>query len=219
MDINALSPLASNTDSASSAASLADNFDTFLNLLTAQLQNQDPLEPLDTNQFTEQLVQFTEVEQSIAANQNLELLVALTQAASAGGAVSYLGQDIIADGAEARLDENGATWNYDLARNAETVSLTVVDSNGLPVFTTQGQAGQGPQTFTWDGRTQGGTSLPDGIYSIQINALDAAGNSIIADTTIRGTVSAVDFSGPDPLLTVNGINVSLSSIREVSTPS
>ncbi len=214
MDISSVGALAG-TDSASSAQSLADNFDTFLSLLTAQLQNQDPLEPLDTNEFTNQLVQFTEVEQAITTNQNLELLVEMSRAASAGSAVSYLGQDIVADGSEAALQNGEATWTYDLAAKADTVSLTIVDENGFPVFTTEGETGAGLQSFTWDGKTQGGQSQPDGLYTLQVNARDAAGNALIAETSVRGKVTAVDFTQSDPTLTVNGVTVPVASVRQV----
>ncbi|MGF1454611.1 MAG: flagellar hook assembly protein FlgD [Alphaproteobacteria bacterium] len=217
MDISTASTLNGTTGSAAASKSLADNFDTFLSLLTTQLQNQDPLEPLDTNEFTDQLVQFTEVEQGIATNENLELLISLNEAARAGSAVSYLGQDVVADGSTARLDDDGATWHYDLSATAAQVDLTVVDENNVPVFKAEGGTGRGDQSFTWDGRDNAGNPVPKGLYALQVNARDAAGNSVIAETTIRGTVSAVDFTGADPSLTVNGVSVPVSKVREVAT--
>ncbi len=219
MSINAVAGLNNNTASSAATTNLAEDFDTFLTLLTTQLQNQDPLEPTDTETFVQQLTQFTEVEQSIATNQNLELLVGLSQAASGATAVSYLGQDVVANGAESQLDNGEARWTYDIARDSSTVRLTILNENGIPVHEADGNQTSGQHDFTWDGKSSNGTTLPDGLYTLQVRAEDAAGNSVITNTTIRGRVSAVDFSGSDPVLTVDGVSVPMRSVRELRTAS
>ena len=107
-------PLLAGSGSSTSFAtsSLAENFDTFLTLLTVQLQNQDPLDPLDTNEFTSQLVQFTAVEQAIATNNNLESLIGLTELSHAATRISYLGKEVEAPGSTSYLTDGKAEWSY-----------------------------------------------------------------------------------------------------------
>lgn len=201
-----------------STTRLAENFDTFLTLLTEQLKNQDPLEPLKTNEFTQQLVQFSNVEQSIAQNRSLETLVALTQASVTGSAVSFLGRDVEAVGNIANLKDGEATWAYGIARQAHTVTLTVRDAGGGIVYETEGEAEAGLHTLEWDGTDNSGQQLPDGYYTLSIEALDTADNTITTQTRVTGRVTGIDFSGSEPILTVNGLLVPLGNVQTLSEP-
>ncbi len=127
------------SQNASSAQELSGNFDTFLQLLTTQLQNQDPLSPMDSNQFTQQLVEFSQVEQQINTNSNLQTLISLQQGGSASGAVSYLGKTVTISNGNASLMGGTATWNYGLAASSAATTLTVTDSNGNTVYTGAGR--------------------------------------------------------------------------------
>src|SRR5690606_33728635 len=98
----------------SSGARIADNFQTFLQLLTTQLQNQNPLDPLDTNQFTQQLVQFAGVEQQIATNATLSALLQVMDSSHLTGAVDFIGKRVTAEGATTVLDDQSAVWNINL---------------------------------------------------------------------------------------------------------
>ncbi len=214
MDITSLNSLNNGTGNAqASANTLSDNFDTFLTLLTTQLQNQDPLEPLDTAQFTEQLVQYSQVEQSIATNQNLETLISLNASTQAGTAVSYIGKTVTAEGNTAALSAGQASWRYDLSQGASAVALSVVNGNGQTVFTSQGETAAGSHDFVWDGQDASGSDLPDGLYTLQVTALDQAGNPVSATTAIHGPVTGVDFSGPEPVLSVDGVTVPVGAVR------
>ena len=112
----------------STGASLNETFDSFLNLLTTQLQNQDPLEPTDAERFTEQLVQFSGVEQSILTNQRLEELISLQGGNLLTDAVGYIGREVTADGLVLPLQDGQANLNYELASNAEAVSIQILNS-------------------------------------------------------------------------------------------
>ncbi len=215
--------IASQTQSQSgqSLNKLADNFDTFLLLLTTQLKNQDPLEPLDSNQFTEQLVQFTGVEQSIATNKNLEQLVALSSTAAANAAVSYLGQEVTATGITAQLSDGSARWSYDLPAAATGTTLTVTDQNGDVIYTGQGETAAGQHFFDWNGRSTNGAPMPNGLYNMKVNAVDGYGNPLTVRTNITGIVDAASFEGTSPVLSVNGMTVRLEdvlSIRNQTAP-
>src|SRR5580692_12392582 len=128
----------SSTASAATAAStqqIAGNFDTFLQLLTTQLQNQDPLSPLDTNQFTEQLVEFASVEQQINENSNLQTLISLQQTSAATQAMQFLGSSVTVNSSAATLANatgQAATWNLNSPAPA-TGSVTITNSSGTVV--------------------------------------------------------------------------------------
>src|ERR1700749_167479 len=115
--------------------SLANNYETFLKLLTTQLKNQDPLSPLDTNNFTQQLTQMTGVQQQLLTNQLLTQMLSQSQAQVGGEAGSLIGQQVIVNTPKTMLTNGSATWNYPLPSNAATVSLSVLDSTGKIVAT------------------------------------------------------------------------------------
>ena len=167
------------TDTAQTGASrtrLSDNYDTFLVLLTAQLQNQDPLAPMDSTQFTQQLVQFSQVEQQIRTNEQLEGLVGQYQAASAGAALSYLGKDAIIEADETYLSGGEANWAYRMPETASDLTITVKDASGRTVFeTTTAERGAGEHLFSWDGKKTNGETAADGVYTIEIEAENAGG--------------------------------------------
>ena len=112
MDVTSATSAASTGQAASAQKTLSSNFDTFLTLLTTQLQNQDPLQPMDSNQFTQQLVQFSQVEQQINSNKNLESLIALTKSQTATNAVPYLGKTLTLTDGTAAVIGGQAQWTY-----------------------------------------------------------------------------------------------------------
>src|SRR6218665_1025715 len=128
------SSASSNSSITGSTTGIANNFDQFLTLLTTQLKNQSPLDPLDTNQFTAQLVQFAGVEQQLKMNDTLSTLLTLNQASTATDAVSFIGKTITADGATAPLKNGAAYWSVDMPTEG-TANITVKDSSGSVVRT------------------------------------------------------------------------------------
>lgn len=204
------------SQSASDTASLANNFDTFLTLLTAQLQNQDPLAPMDSTQFTQQLVQFSQVEQQIRTNQQMESLVGQFQAASASAALSYLGKDAIVEADETYLAGGEANWAYVLPDGgADSVTITVRDSAGRAVYTTEDlPITEGEHLFTWNGVKTNGETAADGVYTLDIEArMD--GEDVDTIVRVRETIMGVDFSGASPsIITPSGIRT-FDKIRSV----
>src|SRR5579872_4398386 len=93
---------------------LSSNFSTFLTLLTTQLKNQDPTSPMDSNQFTQQLVEFSQVEQQINTNSNLNTLITQGQTQIGAYATSYLGKTVSVTNGNAALSNGSATWTYNL---------------------------------------------------------------------------------------------------------
>ena len=195
-------------------ATIAQNFDTFLQLLTTQLKNQNPLDPLDTNQFTQQLVQFSGVEQQLKTNDFLEAMMTSTQNANNSQAVSYIGKMVTASGVKSELVDGAATWHFAVDEKA-TITATVKDAEGNTIFTKSGPVNKGESVFNWDGIGNDGKQKPDGTYSVQIEARDEEGNLIDVATEMTGEVTGIDFSGSEPVLIVGTARVNLSSVMSV----
>lgn len=200
---------------ASSRATIADNFDTFLSILTTQLKNQNPLDPLDTNQFTQQLVQFTGVEQQLKTNEFLEALLLNTQTGYRADAVSYIGKEVTASGETAELKDGGAYWAYNAESNVANASVTIKNASGQVVYSEGGSLNAGPGAFLWDGMGTDGSKQPDGVYTIDIKGTNLAGNTVKVSTSSVGIVTAVDFSGSEPMLTVGKNKIALSDVTSI----
>jgi flagellar basal-body rod modification protein FlgD len=200
-----------------SRASIAQNFDTFLLLLTTQLKNQNPLDPLDTNQFTQQLVQFAGVEQQIRTNESLEALVNLNKTSQLSTAMSYVGATVTADGATSALKQGVATW-YVTAPRAANATINITDSTGNIVFTQETTLEAGTYGYSWDGKMANGQTAPEGQYTIKINAKDTNGQGVTISTQFSGVVDAVDLSGSEPLLMIGTALLSLDKIKSVQRP-
>src|SRR5262247_3534569 len=196
---------------------LAGNFQTFLTLLTTQLKNQNPLDPLDTNQFTQQLVQFAQVEQQLKQNEQLATLVSIEKTASATTALAYVGQNVAFDGQTAALANNKATWTLQVPA-AANVTVTVKSATGQTVYTGTFAMGEGTQTFQWDGVDNNNTKWPDGNYTITATAKDANGQSVAIPSEVQGVVDSVDLTKTPPLLSVGGQTFTLDKIKRVVRP-
>ncbi len=194
---------------------LAGNFDTFLTLLTTQLQNQDPLNPMDSNQFTQQLVEFSQVEQQINTNDNLKTLI--TQGTSQSGtfAMSYLGRAVTIANGNAPLSSGQAVWAYNLNTTAAQTQLTVTDSKGNVVYTGAGETAAGAHTFNWDGKGTNGNQLPDGTYKLTVTPKAADGTAVSSSVTSTGIVNEVDLTGQSPVLMIGPMPVNPADITGV----
>ncbi len=206
----------------SSRQTIAENFDTFLSILTTQLKNQNPLEPLDTNQFTQQLVQFTGVEQQLKTNEFLEALVmgaqndGIAAANAANQAVNLIGKTIVAGSSVSSLKDGNASWTYTVARDAPNADITIRNAKGEIVHTQSVELKAGQGNFEWDGKDASGLDFDEGQYSITIDAKDATGNPVSVLTQIKGVVDMVDLTGSEPVLVVNGSRIYLDSVLSVT---
>jgi len=193
---------------------LAGNFQTFLTLLTTQLKNQNPLDPLDTNQFTAQLVQFAQVEQQLKQNDQLATLVSLQQTAQNTAALEFVGQTVGVTGNTAPLSGGKATWNLDVPKPA-TGTITIKTATGQTAFSGNYSMNAGSQPFVWDGKDASGLQWPDGNYTISITAQDASGQAVAVPTEIQATVESADLTANPPVLLIAGQNYTLDKIRRV----
>src|ERR1041384_3287870 len=196
---------------------IASNFTTFLQLLTTQLKNQNPLDPLDTNQFTQQLVQFAGVEQQINMNQQLTTLVALQKATQTTSAMSFLGSTATVDGTTTRLANGAASWSFSVDKPS-TATISIKSANGELAYSGSYPLTAGAQNFNWDGRGNNGAKWPDGDYTMTVTAKDASGNAVAVSTEVKGTVDGVDLTQNPPVLKIGGQSFSLDRIKQVVRP-
>lgn len=217
-----VSGVGSSSSSSSSSVvdrtTIANNFDTFLQLLTTQLKNQNPLDPLDTNQFTQQLVEFSGVEQQLKTNDFLSSLVQANANTTNSNAVNYIGKTVTASGVRSELVNGQAQWQFSVS-DASTVTVNIKDENGNTVYSEQGSMKAGAGTFTWDGKDNQGNVKPDGTYTISMQAVTAEGKTINVSTETTGTVTGVDFTGSEPVLLVGKARLNLSGVTSVRTAS
>lgn len=204
--VSSVSSTVANADAKINAGTtqLFDNFETFLTLLTAQLRNQDPLSPLDSNEFTAQLTQMAGVEQQLLTN---DLLKGMVDAQTANGlttAAAYIGKQGTAVWNTARLEDGKADWSYEIATNASSVSLEVLNSQGQVVWRGDGpNKTSGIHDFNWDGKTTGGGQMADGgVYSLRVTAKDALGAAVDTQTLIRGRITSVEMYNGVPYATI-----------------
>ncbi|MFC5066521.1 flagellar hook assembly protein FlgD [Flaviflagellibacter deserti] len=201
--------------SGSSGARIADNFNQFLQLLTTQLQNQNPLDPLDTNQFTQQLVQFAGVEQQIQTNDTLTALLATSDATRLSSAVSFIGKQVVAEGRTTLLDESNATWLINSESAAPTSKVIIKNADGEQVYSQNVSLAKGDQMFTWNGMTTDNLPAPNGFYTITVVAQDAAGKAVTTSTDIQGPVTGVELEDGQPVLNVGNIRIKLSDVKNI----
>ena len=196
---------------------LAGNFQTFLTLLTTQLKNQNPLDPLDTNQFTQQLVQFAQVEQQIKQNQQLETMISLEKSAQTTTALAYVGATVAIDGQTAALTNKHAAWTFNVPKPV-SATVTIKSSTGQTVYTGSFSMNPGLQTFEWDGRDANGVQWPDGKYTITVTGKDTSGQAVAIPSEIEGIIDSVDLTKTPPELSVGGQTFTLDKIKRVVRP-
>ena len=207
--------------SATDEAKLQDDLNRFLTLLVTQLQHQDPLDPMDANQFTQQLVQFANVEQQIYQNANLEKLVAVEQSNQAAAMVSYIGRLAEVSGNALPLEGSHAEATYTLAENAQKTTIAVKDAAGRVVFSAEGATEAGRHGFVWDGRDSSGSTVPDGAYRLEVLAQGVDDAPVEVAQTVFGRVTGAAAEDGNVQLFLGDIPVGMDdvvSVREAPRP-
>jgi flagellar basal-body rod modification protein FlgD len=218
MDINSVTIQKSETPGSSGAGltNLAENFDNFLTILTTQLQNQDPLSPLESNEFTNQLVQFTGVEQQVLQNKNLEKLIELQDSNQALSAVSFIGKIVEATGNTTTLTDGEATFSYSLPKEASAAAIKIFNSSGELVFQQPAEKGAGLHDFVWNGDTlQGGKAPNDAAYSFSVSAVDKDDATIDAVLRVIGLVTGISIENGKTLLGLGDVGVPLDAVTGI----
>jgi flagellar basal-body rod modification protein FlgD len=180
--------------STSSLTQLASNFQDFLKLLTTQLQNQDPTAPLDTNQFTSQLVQFTSVQEQINTNATLNQLLTATQAQQLTQASSLVGKTVEFTATQMPLQNGTGALQFQSTGN-QTVQVSIANANGAVIQSVPVEAVSGNNTWTWNGATAGGGVAPNGSYTATVTGTSATGTSTALPFTVSGVVTGAEQTG------------------------
>ncbi|MBX2832602.1 MAG: flagellar biosynthesis protein FlgD [Rhodospirillales bacterium] len=225
LTLDSLTSTTSTSSSSTTSSTTSDDstYETYMTLLLTTLENQDPTDPEDVSEITTQLATFEQLE---LAEQNNTLLSNLSESLSAlqgvvddSAAQAYLGTDIVAVGDTAPLEDGEAEWYYVLNDDASSVTVTVTDEDGNTVYETTETGSEGTNNFIWDGTTDAGGTANSGTYTLSVSAIDSDGNSIDSEILMTGVVSALDLTGDEAVLYVNGVDVSISDVQGTQTAS
>ncbi|MBX2833878.1 MAG: hypothetical protein KTR28_02795 [Micavibrio sp.] len=217
-DVSISSALNQQQKTAAAEGKLAEDFSQFLNLLTVQLQNQDPLSPMDTTEFTNQLVAFTGVEQQINTNQKLDSLVALNLGTAYSNSQNYVGQEISYLSSEFDYGGGSKMLRYSLEGEAAFSKINIIDESGNLVYSTNASRNPGAHEFVWNGETNAGPPAAQGTYEIKIEALDANDNPVPSSTVVSGLVRGTESQNGTIFLLVGDRAVPMGSVLNTSTP-
>lgn len=209
----------SSSSSSSDASALSGNYQMFLQLLVTQMQNQNPLDPTDATEFTNQLVQYSSVEQQIKMNSTLSDLKTMFAVQNAMAMVSYVGKTVTVDASAAEYTDGKATWNFNASAASDSATISVVDSDGNTVYTTSEKLSSGNGQFVWTGETNDGSLASSGTYTLKISGKTSSGTNVTYKSEVSGVVESVDFTGDTPMLTVDGQSVSAYLVKTVKPTS
>ena len=206
------SAAAGQSQAAADRQKLADDLDDFMTLLTTQLQHQDPLDPMDANEFTTQLVQFASVEQQISQNSNLEALIRAQETSQLSSVASYVGRMAEVKTNQVQIYNGEAEFNYTLHEDAKSTLINIVDDNGRTVFSGEGNVSAGKHGVIWDGTDLSGQRLPDGLYKLTVTSLSDEGVPVDVTTTAVGKVTGVSYAGTEPELIMTNQAIPLANV-------
>lgn len=201
-------------DGKTALGSLSGNFNNFLKMLMTQLQNQDPTSPMDTNQFTQELVQFSGVEQQIATNASLTKLIELTQAGEVMQASSMIGKQVTVTSDHVPL-QGGRGMVQFTTPAARPVQIGIFTESGRKLTDVSVSAQKGVNNWVWDGKDATGKQLPDGAYKLAVIGTDASGKATAVPFNVVGTATGVESENNAVRLKLGGLSANFNSVRSV----
>ncbi|AXS41582.1 FlgD immunoglobulin-like domain containing protein [Breoghania sp. L-A4] len=204
------------TTSSTSTSSLGLTSNDFLTLMLEQIQNQNPLDPTDTDSYMEQLVSYGSYDTLNSINDQITSLTTSMESMISNTGLGYVGKTVEANGNTNTLTDGSATYGYSLDEDASSVSISILDESGATVWTGSGETEAGSHSFVWDGTTTDGTQLEDGgNYTIAVEALDANGDSITGSTTVTGVVTGIDVENDESVLTLGDSTISIDDVISI----
>jgi len=215
MDVSSTTLFSSSTAANNDSKKLAEDFDDFLTLLTTQLQNQDPMDPMDSGEFTQQLVAFTGVEQQIQTNQNLETIADLSRLNNIGNIASYLGNEALIEAPFGDHTTDGITWQYANSEAMDSATLRVLNESGDTIYEGTAETAHGIHEFVWDGKTSADVLAEPGNYQLEVTTFDSEGEEFTAGIAVKERITAVDTSGLEPIFTIGPNSVGQTQILQL----
>lgn len=195
--------------------SLSSNFSDFLSLLMTQLQNQDPTSPLDTNQFTSELVEFCGVEQQINTNSSLTQLIQATQGTEVMQASAMTGKQVTVSSDHVPLQNGKGTIQF-TSPASEPVDISIYNDSGSKLSDVTMMAQKGTNTWTWNGTNSSGNSLPDGSYKVAVTGANTDGTTSALTFSVVGTATGVQNTSSGVQLQMGALSVDFSKVQSVS---
>lgn len=214
-DVSATSSASLSTITSTTQTSAEESYEMWISILATQLQNQDPTDPVDTTEYTNQLIGISQLEQQTLSNETMSDLLISLQSVENDTSYGYLGEEITALGDTAPLSDGAARWIYDLPSDATDVVLEVQDTDGNIVYTADGETTSGVHTFDWDGTSDDGSIAEDAPYILSISAYSDDGELLDVTQYVQGTVTNIASDGTETLLVMDGVSVSKSTLAYV----
>ena len=203
----------------SALSSIAGNFNSFLTMLTTQLQNQDPSSPMSSDTFTSELATFAGVQQQVNTNTNLSTLISLNQDSQVTADTGLVGEKASFTGAQIPLQSGTGSISFTTAR-AEPIAIAVTNASGNVVRTMQGTSTAGTNNWSWDGKDDAGNTLADGAYGVAVETQDTSGNVSPVTFTATGTITGVSKSaGGSVLLQMGTASVDMTNVSSITAAS
>ncbi len=200
---------------ATASTKIAGDFNTFLKMLTTQLQNQDPTNAMDPTEMTNQLVAFSQVEQQIAMNSNLTSLISLQQAQALTTSADLVGRKVELSGTTLPLQSGAAQVKLPVSGTATAAQVHVLDNSGNLLRTQVVQLGKSPTTWTWDGRTDSGRQLSDGAYTYSVAGIGPSGSALPMTATVVATATGVQRQNNSLSLMFGATGVGMDKVVSV----
>lgn len=215
--VNTYVDTSTTSSSTSSSSSLEITSSDFLNLMVEQLQNQNPLDPTDTDSYLDKLVSYASYDTQTSINDQLTSIVDTLSSTISSSGLGYIGQTVEATGNTTTLTDGSAEWSYTLDDEASSVTVNILDEDGNTVWSGDGETSAGKHTVSWDGTTSDGTQLDDGgTYTLKVEATDEDGNDVSGETTVIGTVTGVDVSDGETVLKIGNASVLVDNVQSIS---
>jgi flagellar basal-body rod modification protein FlgD len=203
------------TDSSKSLSSLSSNYTMFLSLLTTQLKNQSPLDPMNADQFTSQLVQYSSVEQLIKMNSNFEALKTSMESSNLANLVNYVGTKVTVDASTKDIKDGSVGWNIN-AEKSGTATITIKDSTGKTMYTATDTLSAGDNSFTWNGKADDGKTYTAGSFTVSVTAKTSSGAKVKTNTDVSGVVDSLEWADGVPYLSIGGNKYLTSSVVKIA---
>jgi flagellar basal-body rod modification protein FlgD len=208
----------STSGTSSDTTKLNNQYNQFLILLTKQLQNQDPLKPMDTAEFTQQLVQFSSVEQQINQNKRLDQLIGLQTSTNTYAAANFIGNTVAVDSDNVALKSGSASFQYKIEHEGSQALLRIADAQGHVVAIQEANSTLGTYKVDWNGKDASGNQLPDGLYQVSVQYADKAGTTYSAPITAFGVVDSADINNGEVSVNVGSASYPVDKVIKIIKP-